>query len=172
MPQGVGGASVTTRRGVRGALSGKVRTPAAAARTTERTVAEKPRAEDKTSRPAGTSERRPARGPDERRRPEASASKPAVSAGGGDEYEKMMRKALTLMARGQRDRAVEQLELAHRVQPSSHMPHQRLCAILKPMGRLKKALRHCKMWLKKEPKGNYKPQIRRIIQVIEAELAQ
>ncbi len=105
-------------------------------------------------------------------RPARERPTPRAAARVDDEekYQHMMKEALRLVARGERIKAVELLETAHRMRPSDHRPHQRLCAIYRPMGRLEKALHHCKMWLALEKNGSYKPAIRRNIQQLEAEL--
>ncbi len=114
---------------------------------------------------------RPKRPKRDRDRP--PRDRPTVDADStAEQYNTLMSEALTLMARGQRRQAVRLLEQAQRLKPGAHRTHQRLCAILKPMGKLQKALHHCKMWLAKEPNGSYKPAIRRQIQLLEADLAQ
>ncbi len=107
------------------------------------------------------------------KRPPRDRPAPRAAAGPDDdedEYSKLMKEALRLVARGERSKAVELLEKAQRMRPSDQRPHQRLCAIYRPMGRLEKALHHCKMWLALEKNGSYKPAIRRNIQQLEAEL--
>ena len=89
-----------------------------------------------------------------------------------DGYRTLMAEALERMARGQRERAVDALYAATLLRPFAPRLHQRLCAILKPMGRLEAALSHCRQWLAMEPVGGYKPQIRRIINLLEAELVE
>jgi len=131
-----------------------------------RPVEERPRVADRRpKRP-----KRPVRRDRERDRPREKP--PAATPDDVERYGPLMKEALTLMARGQRRQAVKLLEQAHRLRPGAHTPHQRLCAIYKPMGKLSKALHHCKMWLAKETNGSYKPAIRRQIQLLEAELAQ
>ena len=85
-------------------------------------------------------------------------------------YEELMKDALRHVARGERAKAVELLEKAEKMRPSDQRPHQRLCAIYRPMGRLEKAKHHCKMWLALEQNATYKPAIRKTIEQLEAEL--
>ncbi len=147
------------------------------AREKDAREAERPRpAEEKPD--ARPEERRP-REPKPREKPARveRRAEPKEVAGESREdkkerYDALMAEALKLMARGQRGPAVRLLEQAQKLLPGAHTPHQRLCAIYKPMGQLQKALHHCKMWLAKEPNSGYKDQIRRQIQILEAELAQ
>ena len=137
-----------------------------AEKAAEAAAAKPPVVDDPPRDPPRDRPKRPVR---ERER-ERPAEKPAAS--DRERYDGLMTEALTLMARGERRQAVKLLEQAHRLRPGAHTPHQRLCAIYKPMGKLSKALHHCKMWLAKETNGGYKPAIRRQILLLEAELAQ
>ncbi len=114
----------------------------------------------------------PRRRPEAERRPErveAAPPAPAPSAG-ESEYEDLMKRSLELIAKGQRAEAAELLERARELQPGAKAPHQRLCAIYKPLGKLDRALQHCKKWLALEKNGSYRPAIERTIQQIEEEI--
>ncbi|MEZ4466562.1 MAG: FHA domain-containing protein [bacterium] len=85
-------------------------------------------------------------------------------------YQDLMKKSLELIAQGRREEAVGLLLKAHRLDPQSHVPHQRLCAVLPALGRTVDALTHCKLWRAKEPNPAYRPRIESRIQQLEAEI--
>ncbi|MFZ4734897.1 MAG: FHA domain-containing protein [Bradymonadia bacterium] len=103
-----------------------------------------------------SAERRP---PDERR-----------PSGSDADYEGLVAEGLKLMALGRREEAAELYERAHKLRTREKLPHQRLCAIYPPMGRLERALYHCKKYLDRESNPGYKPAIELKIQQIEQEL--
>ena len=102
--------------------------------------------------------------PPRRPPPEAPASDNQVG------YADLMTNAIQLIAQGRREEAVTLLLKAHRLNPSAHMPHQRLCAILPFLGRTADALTHCKLWRAKEPNPAYRSRAESLIQQLEAEL--
>jgi pSer/pThr/pTyr-binding forkhead associated (FHA) protein len=85
-------------------------------------------------------------------------------------YSEVMEASGRLIAQGRREEAVGQLLKAHRLNPNSHMPHQRLCAILPFLGRTADSLTHCKLWRAKEPNPAYRIKADSMIQQLEAEL--
>jgi pSer/pThr/pTyr-binding forkhead associated (FHA) protein len=99
-----------------------------------------------------------------------AAPPPAAAPANESEYEELMKRSLELIAKGQRAEAAELLERARELQPGAKAPHQRLCAIYKPLGKLDRALTHCKKWLALEKNGSYRPAIERTIQQIEEEI--
>jgi pSer/pThr/pTyr-binding forkhead associated (FHA) protein/tetratricopeptide (TPR) repeat protein len=121
-------------------------------------------ANDHPPAPASAAHREP-RAP----RPPVEAA-PAPAEADDSEFKDLMARSLTLIANGQREEAAQLLERARTLHPEDKTVHQRLCAIYKPLGKLDKALTHCKKWLALEKNGSYRPAIEHTIQQIEDEL--
>lgn len=97
------------------------------------------------------------------------AARPARAAPAED-YDDLMQRSLALIATGHRKEAAALLERARHLRPGAKAPHQRLCAIYRPLGQLEKALFHCKKWHELEQNGSYRLVIERTIQSIEKEM--
>ncbi len=141
---------------------------AAAAAPADQGVTEPPKPKPKPD--PGARRRRPPRPVAEKPRARDPVKPKPKAAADAAEYEQLMRKALGLMARGARAEAAKALNQAAALRPQAHTPHQRLCAIYQAQGRAKQALKHCRLWLTLETNGAYKAQIRRRIDLLEAEL--
>ncbi len=104
--------------------------------------------------------------------PSPASEKKVISGGrmSDEKYEESMKEALKLALRGNREDAAALLERLHQERPGDTLPHQRLCSIYRPMGKLDKALYHCKKLLQKTTNPAYKPQIQRDVDAIEAEM--
>ncbi|MSP72204.1 MAG: FHA domain-containing protein [Myxococcales bacterium] len=104
--------------------------------------------------------------------PSPASEKRVISGGrmSDEKYEESMKEALKLALRGNREDAAALLERLHQERPGDTLPHQRLCSIYRPMGKLDKALYHCKKLLQKTTNPAYKPQIQRDVDAIEAEM--
>ncbi len=114
------------------------------------------------------SRRRPAPKPDLEPEPPSDPEHPAVDE--EEEYDKVMDQAMSLFIQGKRNQAAEFFERAQRLKPGAKEAHARLCAIYPTMGRLKRALFHCKRNLKIENDPSHRKNLKRIIEGLEREL--
>lgn len=85
-------------------------------------------------------------------------------------FDRVIQESLTQMARGDRAGALDGLTRAAELQPSSHVPPQRMCALLKAEGRHAEALTACARWLELEPNPAYHGAIERSIEQLEEKL--
>lgn len=82
-------------------------------------------------------------------------------------FDDLITRALRRMMKSDRDAAIVLLKQAAQKRPSSHLPHQRLCAIYKAKQQYKLALSSCKKWLEREPNASYRPAIQRNIEQLQ-----
>ncbi|MCB9522968.1 MAG: FHA domain-containing protein [Myxococcales bacterium] len=68
----------------------------------------------------------------------------------GSSADELVKEAQRLIALGSRPEAVRVLERALKADPNDPAPHRLLCAVEYRIGRLPRALHHCKMWKAKE----------------------
>ncbi len=90
-----------------------------------------------------------------------------VVAGADATFDELITKALRRMMKSDREAAIVLLKRAAKKRPSSHLPHQRMCAIYKAQQQHKLALASCTKWLEREPNASYRPAIQRNIQQLQ-----
>ena len=93
--------------------------------------------------------------------------RPRPTANADASFDDLITLALRRMMKSDRDAAIVLLKRAARKRPSSHLPHQRLCAIYKAKQQYKLALSSCKKWLEREPNASYRPAIQRNIEQLQ-----
>lgn len=93
--------------------------------------------------------------------------RPRPTANADASFDELITQALRRMMKSDRDAAIVLLKRAAKKRPSSHLPHQRLCAIYKAKQQYKLALSSCKKWLDREPNASYRPAIQRNIEQLQ-----
>lgn len=88
----------------------------------------------------------------------------AAPAAATDDFETLMRDAVSMVAKGDRAAAAKALNTALALRPDDHTPSQRLCAIYPSLNEPQLALEHCERWRRMEPNAAYHAQIDRRIQ--------
>ncbi len=81
-------------------------------------------------------------------------------------YDDLMREAVSLKLKGQKDKAVEALRRASKVKPDASKPHEQMCTLLMSGKDHKAALEACQGWQKTEKSSFKQSQIKALIGII------